>query len=280
MDFIDWASHEYRLTKNKLVWHETVLTLWNAKFTPVFLLIFGIVVGVSFGFGLFADFQSGSLAENPGNEPWRTLDRLLRYLHDMLSSLGAGPVGISAILGIALGALSVLALVFAYFLAWAVWLVPFYYFVYFMSNKRFRTQVGLLSPAQNEMLLAEYLSSRKIEIPDYGRKALVKPVGIYLTENFLFIPGLLLELREYLTDVHVQSSYNKKKKNSRIYFYAMNHDKDKVYLYLLPIAFSHQQSPEIAEQIMAWFWQCDPTDPGLSQRVNDIVIWVDDAPAC
>ena len=60
MDFISWAGNECRVTKRRLVWHETVLTVWYSRFAVIFLLTLGLVAGACFGFAYYIETCDGS----------------------------------------------------------------------------------------------------------------------------------------------------------------------------------------------------------------------------
>jgi len=163
--------------------------------------------------------------------------------------------------------------------------------LYKKSNEAFVSKVKKMSDVQTERLMTEYSNREKILIYYGQKKKKLGSAAIYVTDNFLFIPGLLLVLREELEKIELVNIYatlrgrdllvwtalfpisrNTEKKGlvnikcvTRIDFVSLG------IATIFPLDYNYGESPKTAEQIMAWFWQCEQNDPALSERTKSLV---------
>ena len=191
-----------------------------------------------------------------------------------------GPNGMSTPVKVILALLAWFICAAISFLIARIVAAPFQRITYFEYHRKFVSVVKQLTRDQTERLLSEYPDRKKIEAYRDG-KILTSPT-IYVTDNFLFIPGLFLVARENLGEiliieltsalpprggVSVKSGYNGVSFLSKEYQLTRSSD------YIipraeLPISYNPTLAPEIGEQIMAWYWQCDPDDPLHPERVR------------
>ena len=169
---------------------------------------------------------------------------------------------------------------------------------YSKMHAGFVSRIKQLNKSEYEALLSEYQARKSIHIFKNKKQEVSKPEIIYATDNFIVVPGLLLVHREELADVRLTveklriAGYWNDVRISRIHFVLKNppvcaksaklinalEGLDTLPGYLktqakrLPFKYSYDKSPETAEQIMAWFWQLDPNDPTLPERVKKLVI--------
>jgi len=137
---------------------------------------------------------------------------------------------------------------------------------YFRNHKRFVAKVEQLTPAQYEAILSEYPTARKIPIYYDQRKKILGSEAIYVTSNFLFVPGLFLIERDEIENIILYGKeYGVFLPQAIFSFTLKNQSKQN-----LLIAYRYFICPETAEQVMAWFWGCAPDDPKLWGRTN---IW-------
>ena len=114
-----------------------------------------------------------------------------------------------------------------------------------------------------------------------------------MTDNFLFVPGLLLVLREELDEIKIVENYFSFRVRDLLFgilplfpLPELNRKKggffniktvtsfefvSKGVSLRFPLDYSYRKSPETAEQVMAWYWQCDTKTPGLSERVAGLI---------
>jgi len=132
------------------------------------------------------------------------------------------------------------------------------------TRKSFVAKVKQLDSVQHEMLLDEYPTARKIPIFYDKRKRVAGAETIYVTENFLFVPGLFLINREEIRDVILYGAEFRTGRVKSIFSFILeDQSKQNMMLY-----YSYRICPETAEQVMAWFWQCEPDDPTLPERTK------------
>ena len=181
-------------------------------------------------------------------------------------------------------------------------LIPFRFRRLAKAHVAFCEKVKHLTAAQQEGLMGTYETRRKADV--YTRKKGAKKrkasngAAIYLTDDFIFVPGLMLLFHEELADIKLTiakqsiAGWPVPIRTSRIYF-VLKHpsispkEAKKIdFLYglgsfegylkanavQLPLKYSYDKSPETAEQILAWFWQKDPLDPTLAFRTKQIVL--------
>ena len=156
---------------------------------------------------------------------------------------------------------------------------PFVLF-YFLHRRRFIKTVKALDARQHKKLLSEYPSRKKIDTYYDKRKRIAGSEKVYVTENFLFMPGLFLIARDELDELEVEKmdfdpdfSFHKMFATHNTIRFSVEETDNWLYL---PLNYKFKQSPETAEQIFAWFWQCDPNDPKLPERVRDTIVKDDD----
>jgi len=169
---------------------------------------------------------------------------------------------------------------------------------YGVARKNFLHKVGQLERAQYEQLITEYSGKKQIKVYYDKRKKIIGSGKIYVTDNFLFVPGLLLITREEVGNVKIAvsrfniagtGSYLKKtkikfmSKGTEHSYIRPNNSLSAILAELraertvaskaslLPVKFDYDESPETAEHIMAWFWQCELDDPSLSERTSEII---------
>jgi hypothetical protein len=141
---------------------------------------------------------------------------------------------------------------------------------YIKLHKIFVDKVNQLDDLQAKMLLNEYSNRERIEIIYYKKTMTTGSASVYKTKNFLFIPGLFLIRRDEIVEIRVvdaavgTSPFGDK--DTRIMFRLKRGEPTH-----LPLDYSYDESPKTLEQIMAWFWQCDPNDLTLPNRVKGIV---------
>lgn len=169
------------------------------------------------------------------------------------------------------------------------------------AHKEFIKKVKSLDLRQYEQLLSEYPFARKIDFYDDHSKGILGVERIFVTDNFLFIPGLFLIRREEVETMVIRVPERDSGKEfafllvspfgkvpggdefSRMYRKLLNetyryriHPETGKRTYLLKdeaeevfrLDYSYDRSPETAEQIMAWFWKCDPNDPTFLMRME------------
>ena len=176
--------------------------------------------------------------------------------------------------------------------------IPFRILRYSEMHRAFVAKVKQLGRLEHEELLAEYPNWKKIDIYKNkkridGKRKRSNTLTIYITENFLFMPGLLLVHREELAEIKLilqKTKYTSSSPHymgkSKIYFVKKaeaSHTKPSGITgaihsdwlaelesrsVRLPLKYSYDKSPETAEQIMAWFWQYDPNDPALPEKTK------------
>ena len=126
----------------------------------------------------------------------------------------------------------------------------------------FVSQVKQLNSQQYEMLLAEYPSAKIIKKNKW--------YDIYITDNFLFVPGLFLVCREEIDEIGVRN------KDARQYdeliFLFSTKEKEKKELRLPYLSFfrarKYKDYSGVVEAIMAWAWQRNPDDSKFPEQVK------------
>ena len=134
------------------------------------------------------------------------------------------------------------------------------------SRKIFISKVKGLDSPQYEQLLSEYSNARRVNIYyDRGKRLLGSDV-IYVTEHFLFIPGLFLMSREEISEISILGRRVSHEPTTTFLFSLKDQSEQKLILY-----YRYKDCPETTEQIMAWFWQCDPDESDLQERTKVFV---------
>ena len=137
--------------------------------------------------------------------------------------------------------------------------------IYYKSREKFLAKVQQLPPEQYELLLFEYPTAKKIPIY-YDRWKLIRgSEAIYVTPNFLFVPGLFLIEREEIEEIILHEMNVLYYKPQVVFSFTLKNQSKQH----LMVAYSYSTCPETAEQIMAWFWGCDPNDPKLWMWTSD-----------
>jgi len=131
------------------------------------------------------------------------------------------------------------------------------------SHEEFVSKVQQLGASQYEQLSSEYPSAKRISIYYDRGKRLLGSEMIYVTDHFLFMPGLFLINREDIDEISVSGPRAAHEFTTTFTFALKEQSKQK-----LTMCYRYKICPETAEQIMAWFWQCDPSDPTLPERTK------------
>ena len=143
------------------------------------------------------------------------------------------------------------------------------------AHKDFLAMLRQLDDDQAAALLAEYPARKSFGV-FYHRKKGRKTSGVvYVTDSFLFIPGLLLAPREMLEDITL--IFDQHGGRGVDWFETSGHSEIRfvfpdVFPVVFPLRHNYHKSPETAERIMAWFWQFDPDDPGVSVRTRQAIV--------
>ena len=193
----------------------------------------------------------------------KTVKSLCPLLLCLIVVIAANTFGLLAAetdLWVLLGALFVIAIFYKVFVMAGGIIIRLR--AYNRSNKSFISKVSSLSPDQYEALLREHASAMRIEIFfEAMRRRMPGAETIYLTENFLFIPGYFLVLREDIYEICLSDPLL----NAKTTFTFVLKDNTKLDLYLFC---RYRVSNDTLSQIMMWFWQCEPCDPTLPDRVK------------
>ena len=150
-------------------------------------------------------------------------------------------------------------------------------------------------------MLSEYPTAKKVDFYFDRSKGILGVERIYVTDNFLFIPGLFVINRSEIENILIRNPEGDngkefvfllisplgkildgdrfikmyQKVSSEAHQYRIHPETGKLtYLSkddseeMFRLDYSYDVHPETAEQIMAWFWQCDPNDPTLPERTK------------
>jgi len=245
MGFIELTNSEYKQIVKNLTWRTSYLTLWK------FLMPLSLFTAVI----------------------------LIPFYSSFLSSI--------MIASLVVFAVHVFYLLFT----------PFRILRYKKMHRAFISRVEQMNSHEYEALVSGFPSRKKIEIYKNRKKEPSSPGAIYVIDNFLFVPGLLLVRREELEDIKLTIEKvrlvgsSRDIRISRIHFFSkpgnscaepslmtkILHGSGSMRAELearsvrLPLKYNYDKSPETAEQIMAWFWQCDPNSPDLSERTRNLI---------
>lgn len=121
-----------------------------------------------------------------------------------------------------------------------------------------------MDETQRKALLSEYPEAKKILIYHDVKKKIVGTVRIYVTKNFLFVPGLLLAGKDEISKIVAFNAFTPA--ITTFVFYCKNQPRKELVLY-----YRFKVCPETAEQIMAWFWNCNSDDVELKEKVRNII---------
>ena len=249
MDFIELTNAEYKQILKRLIWRTPFIQLWGM---PIVRLLFFIVLAIC----VLAAYSDADI---------------IRFFDPVFVGIGIGDEW-----GTLHAVLSGISMTLAFWTAAALLvmllLIPRRRH-HVRYRKNFLETVGRLDTCQTEKLLSEYAARKKIELYYSKTKRVAGSGALYITENFLFVPGLFLVSRHEVEKVEVTRAFifigsiRIPTSITLIYF----HFKSAKPQYL-PLDYKYKKSPETAEQVMAWFWQCDPNDPMLSQRTKDSMV--------
>lgn len=247
MDFIEVTKPEYKQMLKGLLWRDPFIRIWNPRFAiPVLVLVWIALAALG--------LEGGALI-----------------------AVMAGFLGVFAVILTGL----FVCLFVSFFRSLG----------YRRSNKKFVSKVNQLSEYQAEKLLSEYPRRRKIRmlynrVYNNKKRKLLSSAIVYTTDNFLFIPGLFLICRDELDGVEifdlpgsrvtgvgtfVDFTLKGEAPTQLPHPTLIPHPVRLPSTVRLPLDYIYRESPETAEQIMAWFWQCDPDSPGLSERTKKLM---------
>ena len=250
MSFVSLTDPEYKRILKKLMWRSPFVKLWTTKKLFWLFIFFWIAFTVSI---------------------YTNIDSLVR----LFVFLGLDyEVGIS-------GALFRGFLIACVFIAGIhiIWLldVPFQWARYKKAHTHFVSCASPLNKAQMDALMSEYPNRKRIEIIYHKRTRMPASACIYITDSFLFVPGLLLVFRQEIEEILI---VNTTRDNNRYRPTAFVLPETKTHIEFLtingaieclPFEYSHNHSPRTAEQVMAWFWQCDDDDSEIPEKTRNLI---------
>ena len=143
------------------------------------------------------------------------------------------------------------------------------------AHKRFLAILARLDEEDTKKLLTEYPSRKRFGVAYNRKKGHMTSGVIYVTDSFLFIPGLLLIPRESLEEIKLIFDHSTARGTD--WFEPTGHSEIQFILEgILPIVFpfkhNYHKSPETSEQIMAWFWQRDPNAPEIPIKTRRAIM--------
>ena len=247
MDFIELTKPEYKRMLRRLVWRTPYIRVWTRWYTILGLMICWTL--------------ATSLAYY---DP-----EIQAFFADIYSNMGIGHTpGVH--LSIIEGALIIIVFILILHLFF-LYAIPSRVRLYKNSNRIFVSEVMKLNNAKMEKLLCEYPDKKRIEAYYGKKKKTAMSASIYTTENFLFVPGLFLIYREEIEDIKIIDDCLNfalfKVKTATVFRFL-----SKGAFVTLTLDYNYDESPETAEQIFAWFWQCDLNDPTLPERTKSLII--------
>ena len=247
MDFMKLTNPEYKNTRKQLIWRSTFIHIWRGKGARWFYLFF-LLLGL--------------------------VPVVIAYFDPAYSIFEMLFMSFLFVFGVALAILT-LTLCLVLHRKWH----------YNKFNREFVAKTKRLTKDQTELLLSEYPNRKKIKIYYDRKKTTLGSAAIYVTDNFLFIPGLLLIIRDELKEIKITQLYVdfspmgtppdsragkgliNIKSITRIEFFRIGAPSIRSPLW----EYRYHRSPETVEQIMAWFWQCGADDPRLSERTKALI---------
>ena len=248
MDFLEITSSEYNDIIKNLLWRTPFIHQWATRgaLSTFFIIWLFSAVFVGYYIQEFMDILA----------TFRVIANLGTILNAVLFGF---------VLAFAFCALySILTVIFT----------PVRKLRYVRAHEVFVAAVRRLTEPQYDALLTEYPCRKKIEVYYDKKRKLIGSGVIYVTNNFLFVPGLLLVCREDLKEIKiihgVKQIYRTGTKITKIRFVFTRFPS-----VLLPIKYDYENSPHTALQIMAWFWQCNPNDPALPRRLDTVFVHKD-----
>ena len=134
---------------------------------------------------------------------------------------------------------------------------------YRAHHENFISKVKALSHEQHTKLLSEYPAAMEIKIYHDKKKWIKGSEAIYVTDNFLFVPGLFLVSRHDIEDIFITSPQRRKYWQSSFTFLLKDQSRQ-----FIDVIYDFRICPETAEQVMAWFWQLDPNTPEIPEKVK------------
>ena len=133
-------------------------------------------------------------------------------------------------------------------------------------HRSFISKVNQLTPAQTQELLSEYPNRKRIDVYygfdiHYGvLKKKLSPLAIYVTDNFLFVPGLFLIMREEIGNISCVSGVDEEGNEKRItrVEFQLRERRKRLFIYYtptikLPMMYDRKYSAETGEQILLWW---------------------------
>ena len=159
-----------------------------------------------------------------------------------------------------IGALLVLPITISYLSTWFL-LLPYF----FLHNRRFFVKLNHLSDLEREVLVAEHPTARVLPTYYDKKRKFRGAQSVYITDSFLYVPGLFLAVKEEIEDI-VVSRFNFMDRGEVELKFSF-HLKDNT-TQILHLKHRYEFFPETIEQMMAWFWGMDPEDSGLPYRTK------------
>ena len=268
MDFINLTNDEYKKIEKNLLWHPVKVIFYSRKLI-IFFIIHATIMGILCGIMFYEHLTNHKYIEGS------YLDFIL-HIFNFITSFGFSPVVGSVLVGIIMTVVFLIAIIMFLLFVYFILFAPFRKIGKINRNRKFRAQFNLLDATQKEMLVREYPSRKKVNTMKHtGNKEIDTPPGsIYLTEKFLFVPGLFLMFRENINDVKIRIA--KDKSVTVVDFYAKGQKGKREKRYRLPLILLHysiKHAPQALKQIMAWYWQCESDDPGLPKRMDNVITW-------
>jgi len=127
------------------------------------------------------------------------------------------------------------------------------------KHRKFISYVKHLDSKKNAMLLSEYPEARRIYIYYDKKNKILGTETIYVTKNFLFVPGFFLVCWDDIEEVFV---HGPTRTGTTVFVFLLKNKLESD----LEVYYRFRISPGTAEQVMSWFWQCDPSDPALPEK--------------
>ena len=239
--FVQTTDFEYKQMLKQLLWRDPLMKLLKSRETiPYFILSFALIIAL--------EVFEGNM--------------LVRSIFGMQST-GLASLISPAFLGTLLGFLAIMI--------FQVLMVPIRKRRFAHARKTFLAILAQLNEEEIKALLLEYPSRKRFGIFYNRKKGRMTSGVIYVTDSFLFIPGLLLIPRRKLEEIKlifdhsaaIGTDWFEPTGRSEIQFIL-----EGILPIVFPLKHNYHKSPETSEQIMAWFWQRDPNAPEIPIRTR------------
>jgi len=243
--FVKATDSEYRQMLKQLLWRDPFVKLLKSKETIPYLIL-------SVGLIILLEVLEGNM-----------LVRSILGIHNT----GFSSLVLVAFLGASAGFLALIL--------FQMLMAPIRKWRFTQARKIFLAILAQLDQEEAKRLLSEYPNRKRFGI-SYHRKKKRMTSGIcYVTDSFLFIPGLLLIPRERLEEIKLIFDHSTAMGTD--WFEPTGHSEIQFILkggfpIVFPLKHNYHKSPETAEQIMVWFWQCDPNAPDIPIRTRRAIV--------